>query len=166
MHANRSARRFRPSGITLLEEASGALVDSWLPAQIAEHGPQAVAPIDDGWAPEEMTQQLLLAAPELPDVHLQVQTAEGPWAWRGRLSETGCASDTLKVRAGRTMLEIDTARVIAVSYCADPASSGICLYDEDGELLKLWSGQTGAFDAWLARAAAGGTDRTQNETFP
>ncbi|MEQ1686131.1 MAG: hypothetical protein ABL916_20985 [Burkholderiaceae bacterium] len=117
---------------------------------------RTLAPIDDGTDASDMAERLLRAAPRLTDARLGSRCREGQhFAWHGCLSEPNILDGTLRLSGADLDAEVDLTAVLAVSYCADAAASGICLYDEEGAFLTLWSAKGEAFDAWLADTVRG-----------
>ncbi len=111
--------------------------------------PGAIAPIDDGSNAVELAERILAASTLLPSVRIGVRLRSGRWTWRGRINGWTRHDAGLQLLASDAVVEVNLASVIAVSYCADLAASGVCLCDEGGTFLTLWSGDSSAFDAWL-----------------
>jgi hypothetical protein len=117
----------------------------------------AIAPIDDGSDAPDIAQSLLLAAPQLDNICLELQSSHDQWTWQGRLGRSTQNDGVLKVCFSIMTVEVRLARVVAVSYCADRTSCGVALCNKDGPFLTLWSSQPSVFDAWLARVVTGFT---------
>jgi len=114
-----------------------------------------VAPLDDGSDAVELTRRLFHAASELSDVYLDVRSPIGQQTWQGRLNEWELGDPMLRLGSAGMATELDPQRVVAVSYCANRTSSGVCVCSDDGSSLTLWSAQGTAFDAWLERMVPG-----------
>lgn len=132
-----------------------------------EGTPRTLAPIDDGTDAPGMAERLFRAAPLLTEARLGGRFRGGHFSWHGRLAEPNVHKGTLRLCGPHLDAEVDLKAVLAVSYCADTASSGICLYNEEGPFLTLWSVQGEAFDAWLADTVGGYACRLErNAPFP
>ena len=114
-----------------------------------------LAPLDDGSDTADIAERLLRAAPLLPEARLDSRFRSGHFAWRGRLAEPDLDGGILRLCGPHLVADVDLDSVLAVSYCADETSSGICLYDEGGAFLTLWSTHGDAFDAWLENTLGG-----------
>ena len=108
-----------------------------------------LAPLDDGSDTADMAERLLRAATLLPEARLDCRLRSGHFTWHGQLAEPNLDGGTLRLCGSHLVANVDLDSVLAVSYCADATSSGICLYDEGGAFLTLWSTHGDAFDAWL-----------------
>jgi hypothetical protein len=114
-----------------------------------------LAPIDDGTDAPDMAERLLRAAPLLKEAHIGSRFRGGHFEWHGCLAEPNIQEGNLRLSGAHLDAEVNLNAVLAVSYCADATSSGICLYDEEGAFLTLWSAQGGDFDAWLSDTLRG-----------
>jgi hypothetical protein len=114
-----------------------------------------LAPIDDGSDAPDMAERLLRAAPLLTEAWLGSHFAGGHFDWHGRMTAPQRTGGTLHLRGPHLVADVDLAAVLAVSYCADASSSGICMFDEGGAFLTLWSTEGDAFDAWLESTVGG-----------
>lgn len=123
-----------------LGPALTASMDSRIP-------PRAIAPMDNGCDASDMAQRLLVAAPQLPNICVDAQSSDGQTTWQA--SQPGAGEP----QADRSRLADapDPAGVFAVSYCAGRSSSGVCLFDQSGAVVTLWSMKAKEFDEWLAR---------------
>jgi hypothetical protein len=115
----------------------------------------SIAPIDGGADVPQLAQQLLLATIDLGELRLDVRAVPVGWRWRGDILGASASENVVQLRACGLVAEIDTARVIAVSYGVARASSGVYLCDELGVFLTLWSTDTLRLDRWLGAALAG-----------
>jgi hypothetical protein len=114
-----------------------------------------LAPIDDGSDAPDMAERLLRAAPLLTEAWLGSRFPGGHFDWHGRMTEPQLTGSTLHLRGPHLVADVDLAAVLAVSYCADASSSGICMFDEGGAFLTLWSTEGDVFDAWLESTVGG-----------
>lgn len=114
-----------------------------------------LAPLDDGSDTADMAERLLRAATLLPEARLDSTSRSGHFTWHGQLAEPSLDGGTLRLCGPHLVAGVDLGSVLAVSYCADATSSGICLYDEGGAFLTLWSTHGDAFDTWLENTLCG-----------
>jgi len=111
--------------------------------------PAVLAPLVDGLAASKTAPGLLLAVGNLGDVYLDVWTAGVRWMCHGPLQAAMSAVTTVRIAATGFNAEIQSNRIIAVSYCADSTSSGFALFVEAGKILTLWSTDVSLFETWL-----------------
>ena len=121
-------------------------------APIDEFQLRTTAPLADGWEALRVANCLLVAAEQLPQVHLLMEGLDWRWNWHGRLGESSQREGSVDLRAGSFVLQVSTACVIAVSHCEDATHRGVRFFNETGAFLTLWATRADAFDAWMEQA--------------